>query len=188
MFLGHGKSEGCICALIKPVATSTRVLIVMHDDEVKKPTNTGRLASLVLERSAIHVVGDGPRAPVTFGDDEKPLLLFPSKDALALKDVVAAAAGVPRTLVVPDGTWRQARKMPARVVGLAGIPCCILDDDAPTEYRLRNERRTGGLATLEAIARALRILEGPRGAAVEEALLVPFRAMVARTLATRGLA
>ena len=54
---------------------------------------------------------------------------------------------------------------------------------APTEYRLRLEGRDGGLATLEAIARAFRILDG---AVVEEAMLAVFRTMVERTLWLRG--
>jgi len=50
---------------------------------------------------------------------------------------------------------------------------------------LRSENREGGLATLEAIARALRILE-PEGEAIEAAMLDVFRIMVDRTLWLRG--
>src|SRR5450432_3701011 len=46
----------CICALIQPIATRTRLLLILHQLEQDKPTNTGRLAarcltsSLVIER------------------------------------------------------------------------------------------------------------------------------------------
>ena len=56
----------------------------------------------------------------------------------------------------------------------------------PTTYRLRAEPRSGGLATLEAIAQAFGILEGDRGAPIEAALLAVFRVMVDRTLWLRG--
>ena len=50
-------------------------------------------------------------------------------------------------------------------------------------YRLRSESHPAGLATIEAIARAMGILEGPH---VQEALERVFRAMVERTLWVRG--
>ena len=56
----------------------------------------------------------------------------------------------------------------------------------PSTYRLRSEAHPFGLATVEAIARALRILEGDRGGAIELALLHVFHAMVERTLWSRG--
>lgn len=56
----------------------------------------------------------------------------------------------------------------------------------PSEYRLRAEPQVGGLATLEAIARALRILEGAAGEAISAAMLDVFRTMVDRTLWFRG--
>ena len=77
--------------------------------------------------------------------------------------------------------------MRRRIPELAGIPCVSLSDQRPTEYRLRAEHRPGGLATFEAIARALRILEGDDGPAIEAAMLAVFHAMVERTLRSRGI-
>ena len=51
----------------------------------------------------------------------------------------------------------------------------------PTQYRLRHEPKAGGLGTFEAMARALRILEGEEVYLKLEAL---FQTMVDRTLAT----
>ena len=50
-------------------------------------------------------------------------------------------------------------------------------------YRLRTEAHDRGLATIEAIARAMGILEGDH---VQRALEHVFRAMVDRTLWSRG--
>jgi DTW domain-containing protein YfiP len=61
-----------------------------------------------------------------------------------------------------------------------------IPETCATQYRLRAEHRTGGLATFEAIARALAILEGDRGPALEAAMLAVFRVMVDRTLWFRG--
>jgi DTW domain-containing protein YfiP len=125
------------------------------------------------------VVVDGP-VPPSVRDGEGPMaLLFPSEGAREL-----SKADGPLTLVVPDGTWRQARKMRTRTKGLAGLPCVTLPPGPTTTYQLRAERREHGLSTLEAIARAFGILEGP---AIEDALLAIQRVMVDRTLWLRGV-
>jgi DTW domain-containing protein YfiP len=166
----------CICALEPRILTRTRIVVVVHHEEADKPTNTGQLAARCLSSARV----------VVTGERDHPITSSPLHDARPLSEV-AHHDGAVRTLVVPDGTWRQARKMRARVPGLASLPCVTLpDSDVPTTYRLREERREGGLATLEAIARALAFLEGERGVEVERALLDVFRVMVDRTLWLRG--
>lgn len=168
----------CLCELLPTLSTSTRLLLLVHKDEADKPTNTGQLAARCLQNSAVVVVGDAPPALELTG---AALLLFPSVGAPELSS--SMVGGGPWTLVVPDGTWRQARKLRGRVPGLEALPCVTLPPGAPTTYRLRTERREGGLSTLEAIARAFGILEGE---AVERALLAVQRVMVDRTLWLRG--
>ena len=175
----------CLCALISisRVETRTRLILLIHRREERKPTNTGRLAIACLPNSQAIVRGhqSSPDAPFTWDGSTQPLFLFPSADAAPIARF--AASERPVTLIVPDGTWRQAGKVRARVPGLGDVPCVSLEPDAPTMYRLRHEPRDGGLATIEAIARALGVLEG---APVRVALETVFRAMVERTLWSRG--
>jgi DTW domain-containing protein YfiP len=173
----------CICALIPQLHTRSRLLLLLHKSEEQKTTNTGQLAARALVGSDVVVIGDLARPlPVPLVPDERqPLLLFPDDDAVPLTHY--AHSDTPVTLVVPDGNWRQASKMRARVPGLATMPCVSLPEGGPTIYRLRSEPREGGLATLEAIARAFAVLEGDD---VAHALLDVFRVMVERTLWTRG--
>jgi DTW domain-containing protein YfiP len=174
----------CICALVPRLATRTRLELVVHCREERKPTNTGQLASRCLQRSSISIVGDRERplelAPVTA--DEQAVLLFPADDAVPITQF--AASERPIVLIVPDGTWRQASKMRKRIPGLAAVPCVTLPDAGPSNYRLRAEVHAGGLATFEAIARALCILEGDPQ--IEAAMLAVFQVMVERTLWLRG--
>lgn len=174
----------CICALIPRIETRTRLLLVIHRFEDRKPTNTGRLAAACLTNSEVVVRGDAasPHDALLFAADAQPVLLFPAEDAVPL-DVLSLDPSRPVTLIVPDGNWRQASKVRQRVPGLRTVPCATLPQTAPSIYRLRSEAHAHGLATIEAIARAMAILEGPH---VEAALEVPFRAMVERTLWARG--
>jgi DTW domain-containing protein YfiP len=169
--------------LIPRIATRTRLVLVIHRREQRKPTNTGRLAIECLPNSQTIVRGhqSSPSAPFTWDGSTQPLFLYPHQDAIPIARF--AASERPVTLIVPDGTWRQAAKVRVRVPGLSDVPCVSIEPDAPTMYGLRHETRDGGLATIEAIARAFGVLEGRQ---VRSALEKVFRAMVERTLWSRG--
>lgn len=177
----------CICALIPRLATRTRLVLVMHRAEARKSTNTGRLAAACVEGSTIVIRGreDDRDGEVPIQAGTRPLLLYPAADAVPLTAMLDAVRDGPEpiTLVVPDGNWRQAAKMRKRVAALTTLPCVTLPEAAPSRYFLRAEAHTHALSTIEAVARAMGLLEGP---AVEAAMLLPFRAMVERTLWARG--
>lgn len=175
----------CLCDRIPQLTTRTRLVLFLHHREDQKPTNTGRLAARCLVNSEVIVRGlegePSPRFEAPSGT--LPLLLFPDEHATPLAEFVGSER--PITLIVPDGTWRQAAKVRHRVPGLADVTTVSLPPDgALTTYRLRNETRDGGLATFEAIARAFGVLEGPE---VERVMDDVFRTMVDRTLWSRGV-
>jgi len=179
--------ELCICAEIPKLVTRSRLVLLIHYREARKPTNTGQLAARCMPNSEIGIIGDRDR-PDLPAIGEHALLLYPADDAIPIAQAIALNPELPRTLIVPDGNWRQAAKMAKRVPGVAAAQHVTLQDVAasPTEYGLRREPKDGGLATLEAIARAMRILEGDRGEAVEAAMIAVFRKMVSRTRWLRG--
>jgi DTW domain-containing protein len=176
----------CICALIPSVATRTRLRLVIHYREARKPTNTGWLAAACMPGSGTTVTGvAGQPAPgFEFADDEQPMLLFPADDAVPLSQFSSQLDATRRpVLVVPDGNWRQASKMRARIQGLATLPCVTLPAGESTQYQLRAEPKCGGLATFEAIARVLCIVEGRH---VADEMMKIFTILVHRTLWLRG--
>jgi DTW domain-containing protein YfiP len=172
----------CICALIPSIATRTRVVLIVHQLELRKPTNTGRLAARCLPNSAVLLRGGGaPADPsAAWAADPLPILLFPDREARPIDEW--RDSPTPITLIVPDGTWRQASRARRRIPGLARVPCATLPA-ASSSYRLRQAVRPGRLSTMEAVAWALGALEGP---AVEDALIHMLRVMVDRTLWTNG--
>lgn len=170
----------CVCELIPRIETRTRLVLVIHHTEIRKPTNTGNLAASCLTNSEVHIRGRDrePSAPIAWGETT-PLLLFPHEGEA---ETLTAVDG-PVTLIVPDGNWRQASKVRARVPNVRSVRCVTLPPGEPSIYRLRSEPHPSGLATMEAIARAMGILEGPE---VQAKLEHVFRAMVERTLWLRG--
>ncbi len=175
----------CLCASIPRLTTRTAVLILIHHREARMPTNTGRLAHQCLVGSRLILRGlEGEPATLEPSFAGTPLLLHPTEDAVALDEHFQASHPPPYTLIVPDGSWRQASKMGTREPSLRTLLRVKLEAGEPSRYQLRKETKPGGLATLEAIARALGVLESR---AVEEELGKVFALMVERTLRSRGV-
>jgi DTW domain-containing protein YfiP len=177
----------CICALLPRVATRTRVVVVLHQLEAAKTTNTGALAARCLENSAVVYRGRAPGSGAADPLDERmwietdPLLLFPHSSATPLD--AWRGSGKPITLLVPDGTWPQTVRTCRRLRALGDIPCVSLPAPGAAVDRLRDSARADRLATLEAVALALGVLEGPT---VRDALMRVYRIMTERTLWTNG--
>jgi DTW domain-containing protein YfiP len=159
----------------------------MHRREEKKPTATGPLALAALANSELRVHGYQDQ-PLDFSDlhipDRRTLLLYPGEDAPVLTTTLITRDERPINLVVPDGSWRQAAKMGKRLPGLEHAEMVRLPQGQVTQWGIRQENHPQGLATFEAIARALGILEST---AVQEGMEALFQLMVKRTLLSRGL-
>jgi DTW domain-containing protein YfiP len=177
----------CSCALVRGVETRTRVVVVVHHIDERKPSNTGRVAVACLANSELVLRGHPAHAssPLSFEQDTQPLVLFPSDDAVPIETFARSARRI--TLVVPDGSWRQASKMKTRIASLRDVPAVSFPPGPPSRYRLRAQAQVDRLSTIEAIARALVALEGraaePAAAALESAL----DDLVARIFRTRGV-
>jgi DTW domain-containing protein len=176
----------CICSLIPKFDLNTKVVILIHNRETKRTSNTGRLAHLILTNSEMRVRGklDTPlKTADLVSPGRRSLLLYPTDDAVELNEDFIGSSAEPITLIVPDGSWRQASKVPHRETGLAVVPRVKLSLGRSTEYKLRMESKPNGLATFEAIARALGIIEGPHIQSKMESI---FKIMVERTLWARA--
>lgn len=165
--------------------TETRLALIWHRDEERKPTNTGRVAvnSLVNSETYIRGVKDQPVDLRPLEDSGRRLLvLFPTSGVRVLTPEVIEESPLPITLVVPDATWGQARTMVRREPLLAGAEKVIPPAGPPTRYFLRHAHDTSNLGTAEAIARAFGVLEGPE---VQTEIERMFELMVQRTLQMR---
>ncbi|MDA1092487.1 MAG: DTW domain-containing protein [Acidobacteria bacterium] len=178
--------DRCICAHIPRIATDARLCLVMHRRELRKTTATGPLALAALANSELHVQGV-PQQPLDLRhlgqEGRRVVVLFPSEEARLLDRAFVDEDRRPTTLVVPDGNWSQATRVPKRIPGLIGAETVALPPGPPTRWGIRRPTRTDGLATFEAIARAFGILASPREQEQLEAL---FDLMVATTFAARG--
>ncbi len=175
----------CICSLIPQINLPTKIIIVVSKREVRAATNTGRLANLALVNSSMLTRGD-LASPYNLAEHLMPgapsYLLYPSAEATEISPQFISSLRVPINLVVPDGNWRQAVKMCRRDPVMAKLPQIKIPPGGVSNYLVRTERKAGGLATLEAIARALGLLENVKAQAELENLM---NHMVERTMSRR---
>ena len=111
-------------------------------------------------------------------------LFYPSVDAVELDNELVAQDRTPIQLIVPDGTWRQASKVHSRHHELKDVPRVKIGTPNTSKFHLRAQHRPEGMATLQAIAHALGVIEGDL---VKAQLMKLYQAKVERTLLARGL-
>lgn len=173
----------CICSLLPQISIKTRLVIAMHIAEKNKPTNSARLLQRILQGTETRFQGlQERRLDLTDlqTSQRAVFLLFPEG---AYSPEYVRDLGKPVTLLVPDGTWQQAKRIVHHVTEHYGFPRVSVPlGGAEGAYHLRCADREGRLSTLEAAARVLGVLEGPE---VQAALEEAFRLMVSRVLESR---
>ncbi|MBI3061162.1 MAG: DTW domain-containing protein [Deltaproteobacteria bacterium] len=177
----------CICGSIPRLDLSTRVCLIVHVNELKRSSNTRRLALRALVNSEMRVRGE-TREPLDLSDlltdRYRTFLFYPADDAVELDRELVAQGRTPIQLLVPDGSWRQAKKVHSRHHELKDVPRVKIGAPDISKFHLRAQHRPEGMATLQAIAHALGVIEGDL---VKAQLMKLYDAKVERTMLGRGL-
>jgi DTW domain-containing protein len=180
--------DRCICEFIPKLDLKTKICLVVHARELKRTTNTGRLAVEALINSEMRVRGEGREALdlTDWVQDSKyrTLLFFPAEGAQELTPGFLARDPRPIQLIVPDGNWRQASKVHTRYPELSEIPRVMIKTPNKSEYHLRAETTPEGMATLQAIAEAVKVIEGE---SAYQPLIGLYQAKLNATLLGRGI-
>ncbi len=180
----------CLCRDLVRCRLPWSLLIVQHGKEGAKPTNTARLLSAVVEGTRVIPFArrDRPWDSAQLGAaGGAGFLLHPGAGATVLdRATVAGLAARGGTLVVVDGSWRQAGRMIRRGAGLDELPRFALPAGPPSRWTVRRAPRDGLVSTFEAVVRLAALLDDPRPHAVLEATFV--RLLAAQTAVALPLA
>jgi DTW domain-containing protein YfiP len=135
----------------------------MHKAETHLTTNTAYFASKVLSNCEIAVRGVQD-SPIEFDKlvDKKqftPLYLFPDEDAKELSPEFLDSLELPPYIIVPDGSWKQAKKFKKREPFLKELQSVKLPPGELSNYRLRTNPFPEAVCTYEAVARALGVCD-----------------------------
>ena len=166
----------CICSGLEPIANRTGIVVVQHMRERGHAIGTARLAALGLKNVEIETVF--PDEAGLFSSKavfpEGTALLYPSPDARPLESLSEEER--PQQLAVIDGTWQQASRIYRDSPNLRVLPCVSFAEIKPSNYRIRLEPNAAANATIEAVCRALAVLE-PETSGID-GLLTRFNEMI----------
>lgn len=158
--------ERCICRVIPKLDLKTRITLVVHHKELLRTTNTGRLAVESLVNSELIKRGESVKherleLDYLINENYHTWLFYPAPNAVELtQELVQKYSDRPINLIVPDGNWRQASKVHYRHPELSHLLRVKISTPNPATLHIRRESTKEGMATLEAIAHALGIIEG----------------------------
>ncbi|KAL9270749.1 tRNA-uridine aminocarboxypropyltransferase A-like protein [Drosera capensis] len=190
-----------------PIPMRTEIVVLHHPHEQKHKLATVPVLAKCLRDCAVVVgrrlrLGDSPVLDALYAealDDSggglgrRAVFLFPGNGSMPSIEIDhwqstltdANSKGI--VLIVFDGTWKHAKEMvSASLPFLSKFATCVcLSYDVAvaggsiydSELILRKEPFGGCMSTLEAVARALRVLE-PAGGEIEEKLVSVLKAMV----------
>ena len=161
--------------------------LVIHHRELSRSSNTGLLAIRALVNSEVRVRGE-QREALDLKDlltaQYRSFLFYPSADAVELNEALVLQEARPIQLLVPDGTWRQARKINSRHPELRDLPRVKIGTPNNSIFQLRAQSQPDRMATLQAIAEGLGIIEGDE---VRAQLMTLYQTKIGRTLKARGI-
>lgn len=193
--------DHCICQQLISERSGCDLILIMHRNELLKPSNSGRLIADTLP--------DNTDAYIWSRTDTDPellqrldqagqqcLLVFPPKEddpqqRLSSPEVKAKLEQDWRdqkiTLILLDGTWKQARKIHAKSDYLKNIPILMLCEqdiaDCAGQYAMRKAHTPSLSSTCEAAIIALNAI-GENQAS--QALLENFTSFNNAYVASRG--
>ena len=180
-----------------------QLILLTHDTEFMKPTNTGALvgpslaghSEIVVQRLAWSRVAPDP-ALLQGAAAGQLLLLYPTAEALLLEaDVAEPGSGSLNTdpintacrqlpllsqcqeirgFVLLDATWQLAHKMYRQSPYLKTLPTLKLQSNHQSQYLLRRNQRQQGWCTAESVALLLTAIGYPEAAAKVSAAFVQF--------------
>jgi hypothetical protein len=154
----------CLCPWRKALHSQCEFVVLMHRNEIFKPTNSGRLIADLLPRNT-HVYTWSRTAPdaallALLSDSRRDcFIVFPAGEA----DEAAVDKAEERRVVIEippsdkittfillDGTWKQSGRMFHLSRWLDALPCLSLPENILRGYAVRKSHQEHYLSTLEA--------------------------------------
>ena len=169
----------CICAGLRTLETPLAIDVLMHHEELAKPTSTGHLIRRILPASRRHLWHhDRPLDPATIRLPGRDLwILHPAGDPPPAGHDPAAVQ-----ILLLDGSWAQAGDMARTVAGWGRR--VSLPMSGKSRYKLRSQQEIPGrFSTVEALLFLMRAL-GLHD--THDALQLQFELHVYAGLRTRG--
>ncbi|SQH76736.1 conserved hypothetical protein [Shewanella benthica] len=183
----------CTCQSRRQLVSDNAFLLIMYDDEVLKPSNSGRLIADLIPDTHAYIWSrtQANRKMLALIQDPRyqPFVIFPGEYAYPQQTVVSELkpTGPDSTkkplFIMLDGSWREAIKMFRKSPYLHDLPLLSFIPETVAKYGLRKGSRDFQLGTAEVAVLAL-AASGEKGNA--EALSIWFELFIAASMFSRS--
>ncbi|USH01044.1 DTW domain-containing protein [Grimontia kaedaensis] len=151
----------CICEEKVTHVTNAAFLLVMYDDEVLKPSNTGRLIADTVQDTFAYIWSrtEPSKEMLDLVNDPKwqPFVVFPAQYAepeRVAREPLTEEGKRPLFILI-DGTWQEAKKIFRKSPWLDNFPVLSIKAEALSRYGVREANGESQLATAEVAAKVL---------------------------------
>ncbi|MBE3658495.1 DTW domain-containing protein [Vibrio navarrensis] len=157
--------EHCLCDIQPDVPTNIACMLIVSDNEVFKPSNTGRLIADVVQETYVYqwnrTEPDHEMLALLQCDDYQPVIVFPADyvdqperllkqlDSNLLIRESSKHDNREWLLIFIDGSWREARKIFRRSNYLQNLPVLSIDPEQLSQYQMRHSDNDQHLSTAE---------------------------------------
>jgi len=155
----------CTCESRTQLESNNAFLLIMYDDEVLKPSNSGRLiADLIPDTHAYiwsRTQANRKMLALIQSPQYQPFVIFPGEYAYNNQPIVdkvtpsSIGEGKKPLFIMLDGSWREAIKMFRKSPYLHSLPLLSFTPETAAKYGLRKGSRDFQLGTAEVAALAL---------------------------------
>lgn len=176
-----------MCRYVKPIATQTKFVILMHPKEFKKTKNgTGRLTHLSLPNSELYIDEDFSfhSAVNALIHDPNNLcyVLYPGKNSLNLNSQKIETHNKQIVIFIIDSTWSCSVKMLRVSNNLKRLPKISFTHSKTSQFVIKEQPEIHCLSTIESTLSVLELLNAQGVEKIEEgafeSFLDPFKSMV----------
>jgi len=174
-------ADYCICRHVTQHQPSVTFALLLHANEPQRLTNTAPLIEQTVA-SSMRFIWQRKQPPEQLlkminSPDYQPWLIFPAdRPELEARSSPWQPAIAPKKplFILPDGTWKEVRKMVRQSPWLDDIPILAFDPSEPTRYTLRRNPDADHLCTAEVASQLLNLSGHPEAAASLDHLLDKF--------------
>ncbi|WP_165311403.1 tRNA-uridine aminocarboxypropyltransferase [Vibrio ziniensis] len=147
----------CLCQHQPDIDTQVAVLLIVSQQEVFKPSNTGRLIADIVKETYVYqwnrTEPDSQMLDLLQDPSYFPVLVFPAETeeehARVMQEVESIATGKKPLLIFVDGSWREANRIVRRSPYLSHLPLISIEPQVLSQYVMRKSDNEQHLATAE---------------------------------------
>ncbi|KDM91488.1 tRNA-uridine aminocarboxypropyltransferase [Photobacterium galatheae] len=154
----------CICELKPQLESAAAFMLIMYDDEVLKPSNTGRLIADLFPDTFAYIWSrtepDPAMLEVLADPQWQPYVIFPAEygEPERVAEKVTLAPGKRPLFILLDGSWAEAKKMFRKSPYLNHFPMLSITPASRSRYQVREAVKDNQLGTAEVAARIVDVL------------------------------